>query len=877
MASRKPRPTAPGHGKPPPLNACTIVSCNYIAFARVLARSFLEHQPEGRFFVLLVDRNEGRIDPAAEPFELLEIEELENVPDLPGFLFKYTLLECNTAVKPFVLEHLVAEHQLPNLVYFDPDILITGSLEHLRSLVAEHSIVVTPHLTDPIDDDAYPGEQAILQSGTYNLGFIALRADETSRRLLRWWQDRLYDRCLVRIEEGLFVDQKWIDLAPGLFPDLFVLADPGYNAAYWNLHGRTIEASEGSPEEGWTSNGRPLVFFHFSGIEPGNLHRVSKHQNRFTLGEIGRAADLYQLYSDRVLAAGHREASPWSYAFARFDNGARIPAAARTLYHQLAPETRAAFGNPFETAPESSFFRWLNAPAPGAPRRPPHATRLLVHLHGQRADLVGSFPRVTGKDFPAFCSWLADYGRHELGLDEAFLTTLHRESRATLLTADGLERRLRNRAKRFYHSSAGRRCRQLLTDTLGRERSQRLRQKLRPPKPGPAPSPTGRRLPLPRSIEVPGINLVGYLQAETGMGEVARGLARSLEAAGVPVSLHSLDLNVLARSADRSFAPATSSFPYGINLLAVNADQVGPAVEHLGADLFAGRYNVGYWLWELDVFPEAWRSAFDPLQEVWTPSTFCVDAFSSLSPVPVRRVPIPVEAPAEIDPGRERFEVPASTFTVLYMFNYLSYFERKNPLAAIRAFRRAFEPDDDALLLLKTSQSDFGGEAQERIEAEIGDANVRLLDGYLDRDEIWSLIDACDTYLSLHRSEGFGLTLAEAMALGKPVVATAYSGNVDFFDLNRGLPVRYDLVELTADAGPYPKGARWADPHPEHAARQLRRLYEHREEGAAIGERARSYLEAELSYAAVGEVLARRYAEILRRVEGEVGPGPFVT
>lgn len=845
------------------LAACTIVSKNYIAFARVVAQSFLAAEPEGRFFVLLVDRNDGHLDPAEEPFTLVEVEELENIPELPAFLFKYTLLECNTAVKPFFLEYLFERYELENLVYFDPDILITGSLDALRRRVTDHAIVLTPHLTHPIDDGAHPDELAILQAGAYNLGFIGLGGGEMTRRLLRWWQDRLYDQCLVRVERGLFVDQKWIDLVPGLFPDISVITHPGYNVAYWNLHGRTVTRDG----DAWRSNGEELVFFHFSGIQPESLEHVSKHQDRFRLGDLGEAADLYRLYRDRVVDAGYFEALPWPYAFGRFNDGTAIPNLARALFHALPMEERRRFGNPFDTEGEGSFLRWLNQPAAGASRRPPHPTRLLAHLHASRADLVTNFPKVPGADFPAYSSWVRDYGRHELKLGEAFLGALHHESRATLFTVDGLKRRVKNRLKRLYHSKAGQGARRVVRETLGRERSQHIRQRLRPSRPTPpSEPPAGRRLSIPRQIDRPGINLVGYLQAETGMGEAARSLAQALEQTGIPVSRHSLDLGVVARRKDSTFAAETSDFPYDINLLVVNADQVASVREHLGAEVFVGRYNVGFWLWELARFPEAWRTAFDPFHEIWTPSTFCVDAISTMSPVPVRRVPLPVEPRVTPPFDRSHFELPEETFVVLFMFNFLSYMERKNPLAAIQAFRRAFSPTDDALLLLKTSQSDFAPEARTRIEEAIGDANVRLLDAYLDRDEILSLTACADAYLSLHRSEGFGLTLAEAMYYGKPVVATPYSGNVDFFDLNNGLPVEYRLVELMEDEGPYPAGAIWAEPSPRHAAEHLRALYNDRESGAQIGQRARDDVRRLLSLEAVGEVLQERFAEILHQV-----------
>lgn len=858
----------------PPLNACTIVSKNYICYARVLAESFLEHHPGGRFFVLLVDRNEGRIDPAREKFELLEAEELGNVPNLPAFLFKYTLLEANTAIKPFFMEHLIERHGLGNLTYFDPDILITGPLDELAQHVAEHSIVLTPHLDQPIDDEAYPGEQAILMSGSYNLGFVALRTTEVSRRMLRWWQERLYDKCLVRIPEALFVDQKWMDLAPGLFQDVLVLNHPGYNAAYWNLHGRKITQNG----EGWRANDRTLHFFHFSGINPESLEGVSKHQDRFRLGDIGGAADLYRLYAKKVLAAGYAECRPWPYAFGKFSNGVAIPDVARSLYHGLGAAKQKKFGNPFEAGGPGSFFHWLNGPQSGAGEggAQPYLSRLLYHLIGQRPDLQAAYPDPVGADFAGFSAWLMEAGRHEMRLAEVWLGSVLKPQGHDLLEG-GLRRRLVHRAKRLYHSPVGQKAKQLLKDALGAERMRALKKKLRPPTPGDAgaaallpPTPPG----LPR-LDNWGINVIGYLRAETGMGENARLLVRALETTGVPLSLHNLDLGVVARQDDDSYGHAASDFPYDVNLLVVNADQIPAVFAHLGPEATAARYNIGYCMWEQEELPDAYREAFAHLHEIWTATAFTADAFGRKAPIPVRRVPYPV-APLAKPEGldvRARLGLPKEAFLVLYLFNYLSFFERKNPLGAVRAFRHAFGDDEGKLLLIKTSQKDYAPEDHRRLEDEVkGFGNVRLVNDYLSRDEINALMLDCGAYLSLHRSEGFGLTVAEAMACGKPVVSTTYSGPRDFLDQNNGYPVRYELKTLEEDHGPYPAGSHWAEPDLENAAEQLRRLVENPEERERLTQRARRDLEERYSYAAVGQDLRRRLEEVFLRCGKDLRP-----
>src|SRR5262249_10868875 len=237
-----------------------------------------EHSPETVRIVVLVDRPDGYFDPRREDFQIILSEDL-GIPHSRWFHFKYTLLELSTAVKPYAIEHILGSGEVDRLFYFDPDITIYGIFPSLVSSLDGNTIVLTPHLTSPIEDERHPSDLDILRSGSYNLGFIGVRLCEESSRFLKWWQSKLFEHCVVDLPKGLFVDQRWIDLVPGMFRDVRILRDPGLNVAYWNIAHRRITRSP----SGYMVNGLPLCFFHFSGFDPENPRAFSRHQDRFTL------------------------------------------------------------------------------------------------------------------------------------------------------------------------------------------------------------------------------------------------------------------------------------------------------------------------------------------------------------------------------------------------------------------------------------------------------------------------------------------------------------------------------------------------------------------------------------------------------------------
>jgi glycosyltransferase involved in cell wall biosynthesis len=364
------------------------------------------------------------------------------------------------------------------------------------------------------------------------------------------------------------------------------------------------------------------------------------------------------------------------------------------------------------------------------------------------------------------------------------------------------------------------------------------------------------------------VNLAGYLRAETGVGEAARASARALEAAELPHVLNDV-LDAWASNIETTARGARAENPYRVNLVHVNADQVSAFVRGKQAAYFEGRYNVGFWFWELARFPKEWARSFEWFDEIWVASAFAQDAISQMAPIPVVKMPLALRPRGAMGSPitRDALGLPTNRFIFLYVFDFRSVMERKNPLGLIQAFRRAFGDRTDVLLILKTTNGDVGGVGRPVFEAAQGAANVRIIDAVVPRAEIDGLIAACDCYVSLHRSEGFGVTIAEAMGFGKPVIATAYAGNMEFTTPGNSLLVRYELVSLERDFGPYRRGTTWAEPDLDHAASLMRKVVTEPDAGRALGERARADVSRVLDPSFIGA----RMHERLSRVAGSIG------
>lgn len=360
---------------------------------------------------------------------------------------------------------------------------------------------------------------------------------------------------------------------------------------------------------------------------------------------------------------------------------------------------------------------------------------------------------------------------------------------------------------------------------------------------------------------IPGATLIGYAEGVLGMGEHVRMSAETLARTGTKFGIYDVDPGPHHKRAGiAADFPMVTNNQYHANIFHVNADQMLNAFCKLGPDFFRGRYNIGFWAWELAKCPDAWLPVIEMVEEVWAPSRFIEDAFASVTDKPVVFMPLCVELPTIQSRSRSHFGLPEGHCLFLYTFDFLSYIDRKNPFAAIRAFKEAF-PDRDTLagLVLKIMKGDpKAPKWQEMLDLIGGDPRIIVINEVMSRNDVLALLECCDCFVSLHRSEGFGRGPAEAMYLGKPVIVTNYSGNLDFTRPGASLLVDQTLIPVQPGQYVFAEGQVWADVDISHAARQMRRVFEQSPEVAEIASNGARIIKEEFSYSAIARRMNAR-------------------
>lgn len=363
-----------------------------------------------------------------------------------------------------------------------------------------------------------------------------------------------------------------------------------------------------------------------------------------------------------------------------------------------------------------------------------------------------------------------------------------------------------------------------------------------------------------------GANLIGYAHAELGMGEHVRMSAAALETTNAKFGVINFDFGTQSRKkASLDYGKIISDSKYKVNIFHINADQMLSAYCYFGHTFFSDRYNIGFWAWELAKCPNEWIPVIDLVDEIWAPSRFIQDAFSAVTNKPVEYMPLCVTLPVFEKKERKYFGLPDDDFLFLFAFDFLSYIDRKNPFAAIHAFKKAFtNRHSKAGLVIKVMNGDVRNPMWIQMLNMIGnDPRIHIINEVLDRNDVLALLNSCNCFVSLHRSEGFGRGPAEAMYLGKPVIVTNYSGNTDFTKANNSCLVDYRLVCVEPHQYPFSEGQVWADVDTDHAAWHMRRIYEDDLLAKEIGLKGMEFIHANFNQSTVGNIYSKRLNKII--------------
>lgn len=333
----------------------TSITTNYLPKARVLAKSVKQHCKDSFFSLVVSDILPENFQLDEEPFDEVVYAEDLHVPvdNIKWWIFTHTVVEICTAVKGQALVNFLNKGISDKVVYLDPDIVVYDDLKELENLLNEHDVILTPHLTAPEKETRgiLDNELCALMHGVYNLGFVAVRNSDNGMKFAEWWRDRLVEYCYDDIPNGIFTDQRWVDMAPAVFDGVFILREPNYNVATWNISNRDVTKKE----ENYFVNGKPLQFYHFSGFDSGAQEAMLKKYGK----DNPSLLELRNWYIDAQNENGQQELGKRPSAYATFSNGELITNDQRFLL-RMREDLKDYFKDqdPFDVKAEKSFYQW---------------------------------------------------------------------------------------------------------------------------------------------------------------------------------------------------------------------------------------------------------------------------------------------------------------------------------------------------------------------------------------------------------------------------------------------------------------------------------------------------------------------------------------
>jgi glycosyltransferase involved in cell wall biosynthesis len=611
---------------------------------------------------------------------------------------------------------------------------------------------------------------------------------------LRWWASATADEAC---RPGVRLDRaadRLLDALVGAAERSHILRDPALCAGWWTFAAGGRLA--GDPPE---IDGVALRALNLAGFDPRRPHSLSS-EDAAGDARVSQSLELATLLADhaeRLIGAGWKPPRPRRWPYGALAGGIPVDEDLRELF-ALASRERVAFPSPFTEAGCAALLDWLD----GESSLGRGVGRYLERVYRRRVDLQVAFPDLAGADGPRLAAWMEDHG----GSEEPVLAAL---------------------LKRRAEAGSG---------------------------------PDEQRRPAAEAGQ-PSVRVVGYLRDGLGLGEAARSYTGALRAVGVDVETVSVPVPLYGRpGADRP--PRRREVPWDASsdrasdapaaeIVCMNPPELVRLAESARPpDL----RRIGVWAWELKEPPTGWSSAYSQVDGLWVFSEYVAAAFRD-APVPVDVVPLAVDVD-RLASAAER--APSDgPFTFLFAFDLFSTLERKNPLGLIAAFRAAFVPGEGPRLLIKTSNGDNRPEELELLRiAALGRPDIEIVDAFVAPERRDALIAGCDCYVSLHRAEGFGLTLAEAMAAGRPTIATGFSGNLDFMTADTAYLIDSRPARVEAGSEIYPAGGLWREPDLHAAAAAMRRVYEDSEGARARGAKGREHVRQLLAPEVVG-ALAR--------------------
>jgi glycosyltransferase involved in cell wall biosynthesis len=458
-----------------------------------------------------------------------------------------------------------------------------------------------------------------------------------------------------------------------------------------------------------------------------------------------------------------------------------------------------------------------------------------------------------------FLEWLTTHGRADQQLDDAEILGFLRESVAEVARGFCLTYLLQPGWQKHFPAALAPEGWGEFRDWIEATYGKILREPL--PRTLPCLPSSSREDPGNRG-RLEGVNILSHFCNPSGIQQAAFWTKTALERAGLRTSCRDVPVPRRVVPTDREQWLGLETYPVTI-LTHAATPYFQNGYERAGLWPGENIYRIAYWAWELEAIPDEWVEASQLVEEIWSPTEFVAKAMRARMPRPVHRMLPGLEVGPLEKVSRASLDIPKDHFVFLFTFDLHSQIHRKNPVGVFRAFREAFREDDRATLVIKSIGGDIHRADLDLLRETITGPNVLFFDELMTRARAYGLIEMADCFVSLHRSEGFGLGLAEAMLLGKPVIATGYSGNLDFMNRDNSLLVDYELLEINEDRPIYSRGNLWAEPSVEQAAAYMRDIYERPDEARARAQRARPGIERLLSLEAAGGRMRTRLEQIV--------------